>query len=180
MVVAEPVQKQFRDHRLADFGMNGAFHLDSSWHHGWETFAALIAATKATTRPSTRLDRVRAWVGIAQLALQQIEDDLSAADVGQEELAAILRELMFANMADNALFTVLPTLAKQVLNNPLALGLSVAAFGAGALAGGPVRCSWASVPPARNPDRRVADFRGPEVFRHRCAARKWRCCPSAA
>jgi hypothetical protein len=35
-------------YRLADFGMNGAFHLDSSWHHGWETVAALIATTKAT------------------------------------------------------------------------------------------------------------------------------------
>lgn len=37
-------------YRLADFGMNGAFHLDSAWHHGWETAAALIATTKATTR----------------------------------------------------------------------------------------------------------------------------------
>jgi hypothetical protein len=46
----------------------------------------------AVTR--TRLDRVRASVGIAQLALQQIEDDLTAADVDQEELAAILRELI--------------------------------------------------------------------------------------
>ncbi|WP_030739248.1 hypothetical protein [Streptomyces sp. NRRL F-2890] len=30
---------------LADHGMNGAFHLDSTWHHGWETVAALIATT---------------------------------------------------------------------------------------------------------------------------------------
>jgi hypothetical protein len=37
-------------YRLADFGMNGAFHLDSTWHHGWETLAALIATTKASTR----------------------------------------------------------------------------------------------------------------------------------
>ncbi|MGA5564285.1 hypothetical protein ACPCUV_24410 [Streptomyces platensis] len=37
-------------YKLASHGMNGAFHLDSSWHHGWETVAALIAATKATTR----------------------------------------------------------------------------------------------------------------------------------
>jgi hypothetical protein len=37
-------------YKLADFGMNGAFHLDSAWHHGWETVAALIATTKATTR----------------------------------------------------------------------------------------------------------------------------------
>ncbi|MFF3085868.1 hypothetical protein ACFVRB_12540 [Streptomyces nojiriensis] len=33
---------------LADFGVNGAFHVDSSWHHGWETVAALIATTKAS------------------------------------------------------------------------------------------------------------------------------------
>lgn len=47
------------------------------------------------TAPSrTRLERVRASAGIAQLALQQIEDDLSADDVGQEDLAAILRELI--------------------------------------------------------------------------------------
>jgi hypothetical protein len=37
-------------YRLTDFGINGAFHLDSAWHHGWETVAALIATTKATTR----------------------------------------------------------------------------------------------------------------------------------
>lgn len=37
-------------YKLADFGMNGAFHLDNSWHHGWETVAALIATTKATSR----------------------------------------------------------------------------------------------------------------------------------
>lgn len=40
------------------------------------------------------LERVRASVGIAQLALQQIEDDLKADDVNQAELAAILRELI--------------------------------------------------------------------------------------
>lgn len=44
-------------------------------------------------RPRTRLDRVRASVGIAQLALQQIEDDLNADDIDGQELAAILREL---------------------------------------------------------------------------------------
>ncbi|MEU9413570.1 hypothetical protein AB0E08_48870 [Streptomyces sp. NPDC048281] len=37
-------------YRPAGFGMNGAFHLDNSWHHGWETLAALIATTNATTR----------------------------------------------------------------------------------------------------------------------------------
>jgi hypothetical protein len=45
-------------------------------------------------RSRTRLERVRASVGIAQLALQQIEDDLGADDVDQAELAAILRELI--------------------------------------------------------------------------------------
>ncbi|AWL36551.1 hypothetical protein B9S66_30855 (plasmid) [Streptomyces sp. SM17] len=37
-------------YKLADFGMNGAFHLDSAWHHGWATVAAAVATTKATTR----------------------------------------------------------------------------------------------------------------------------------
>ncbi|KIE24689.1 hypothetical protein LK08_23295 [Streptomyces sp. MUSC 125] len=46
-----------------------------------------------TGRSRTRLDRVRASVGIAQLALQQVQDDLNADDVDARELAAILREL---------------------------------------------------------------------------------------
>lgn len=37
-------------YKLADFGINGAFHMDSAWHHGWETAAALVATTKVTTR----------------------------------------------------------------------------------------------------------------------------------
>ncbi|MFD5372771.1 hypothetical protein [Streptomyces sp. NPDC127103] len=37
-------------YKLADFGINGAFQLDSAWHHGWETVAALVATTKATSR----------------------------------------------------------------------------------------------------------------------------------
>jgi hypothetical protein len=41
----------------------------------------------------TRLERVRASVGIASLALQQIHDDLTADDTDAPELAAILREL---------------------------------------------------------------------------------------
>lgn len=41
----------------------------------------------------TRLERVRALVGIAALALQQIQDDLNTDDVDAGELAAILREL---------------------------------------------------------------------------------------
>ncbi|MGW1892438.1 hypothetical protein ACWCP6_19675 [Streptomyces sp. NPDC002004] len=40
-----------------------------------------------------RLDRVRASLGIASLALQHIEDDLNADAVDRPELAAILREL---------------------------------------------------------------------------------------
>jgi hypothetical protein len=47
-----------------------------------------------TGQRRTRIERVRAAAGIAALALQQIEDDLSADDVDQEELAAILRELI--------------------------------------------------------------------------------------
>ncbi|MGW1364548.1 hypothetical protein ACWCQP_44985 [Streptomyces chartreusis] len=42
----------------------------------------------------TRLERIRASVGIAQLALQQIEDDLTAEDIDLAELTAILRELV--------------------------------------------------------------------------------------
>jgi hypothetical protein len=40
----------------------------------------------------TRLDRVRASAGIAKLALQQIEDELTS-DIGAQELAEIVREL---------------------------------------------------------------------------------------
>ncbi|MEU6285026.1 hypothetical protein [Streptomyces sp. NPDC047028] len=62
-----------------------------------------------TGRPRTRLERVRASVGIAQLALQQIEDDLSADDVDGQELAAILRELQEDVDHPGGLF---PTLAQ--------------------------------------------------------------------
>jgi uncharacterized protein YjbK len=41
----------------------------------------------------TRPERVGASVGIAPLALQQIQDDLTADDIGTAEFAAILREL---------------------------------------------------------------------------------------
>ncbi|MGW1094025.1 hypothetical protein ACWD4L_49845 [Streptomyces sp. NPDC002596] len=47
-----------------------------------------------TGRSRTRLERVRASVGIVSLALQQIEGDLTADDVDGQELAAILRELI--------------------------------------------------------------------------------------
>lgn len=59
----------------------------------------------------TRLERVRASVGIAQLALQQIEDDLTADDVDQEELAGILRELQEDIDVPSGLF---PALAQLV------------------------------------------------------------------
>ncbi|MFF6835228.1 hypothetical protein ACFY84_25680 [Streptomyces sp. NPDC012438] len=36
--------------RLADHGINGAYCLDSAWHHGWETAAALAATIGAKTR----------------------------------------------------------------------------------------------------------------------------------
>ncbi|MEV7683216.1 hypothetical protein AB0O64_32445 [Streptomyces sp. NPDC088341] len=45
-----------------------------------------------TARTRTRLERVRAAVGIAKLALQQIEDELTG-EIGAQELAEILREL---------------------------------------------------------------------------------------
>jgi hypothetical protein len=59
----------------------------------------------------TRLDRVRASLGIAQLALQQIEDDLNANDVDARELAAILRELQEDIDVPGGLF---PALAQLV------------------------------------------------------------------
>ncbi|MES5824865.1 hypothetical protein [Streptomyces sp. RG80] len=59
----------------------------------------------------TRLDRVRASAGIAQLALQQIEDDLKADDVDARELAAILRELQEDTDVPGGLF---PALAQLV------------------------------------------------------------------
>ncbi|WMI62018.1 hypothetical protein RBH85_36755 (plasmid) [Streptomyces rochei] len=60
----------------------------------------------------TRLDRVRASLGIAQLALQQIEDDLNADDdVDACELAAILRELQEDIDVPGGLF---PALAQLV------------------------------------------------------------------
>ncbi|WP_053673992.1 hypothetical protein [Streptomyces sp. NRRL B-1140] len=64
-----------------------------------------------TGRTRTRLDRVRASVGIAQLALQQIEDDLSTDDVDASELAAILRELQEDADVPGGLF---PALAQLV------------------------------------------------------------------
>ncbi|MCX5097708.1 hypothetical protein OOK36_55730 [Streptomyces sp. NBC_00365] len=48
----------------------------------------------AAAQARTRLERIRASVAIASLALQKIEDDLGADDVDQAELAAILRELI--------------------------------------------------------------------------------------
>ncbi|MER5200495.1 hypothetical protein ACWD3J_44220 [Streptomyces sp. NPDC002755] len=64
-----------------------------------------------TSCSRTRLERVRASVGIAQLALQQIEDDLSADDVDAFELAVILRELQEDVDVPGGLF---PALAQVV------------------------------------------------------------------
>ncbi|MFJ2060316.1 hypothetical protein ACIOMM_30865 [Streptomyces sp. NPDC087908] len=58
-----------------------------------------------------RLERVRASVGIAQLALQQIEDDLTADGIDAPELAAILRELQEDITFPGGLF---PSLAQLV------------------------------------------------------------------
>ncbi|MFF7242010.1 hypothetical protein [Streptomyces collinus] len=44
-----------------------------------------------TGRSRTRLDRVRASLGIPQFALQQAQDDLSADDVDARELAVVPR-----------------------------------------------------------------------------------------
>ncbi|MFJ5779899.1 hypothetical protein [Streptomyces sp. NPDC093094] len=59
----------------------------------------------------TRLDRLRASANIAQLALQQIEDDLNAEDVDARELAAILCELQEDTDEPGGLF---PALAQLV------------------------------------------------------------------
>ncbi|MFE9222299.1 hypothetical protein ACFYN3_39110 [Streptomyces lavendulae] len=64
-----------------------------------------------TGRSRTRLDRVRGSLGIAQLALQQIEDDLTADDIDARELAAILRELQEDVDVPGGLF---PALAQLV------------------------------------------------------------------
>ncbi|OKJ46841.1 hypothetical protein [Streptomyces sp. CB02115] len=39
-----------RFYKLSDFGMNGAYCLDQSWHHSWETLAALLVSVKAGQR----------------------------------------------------------------------------------------------------------------------------------
>ncbi|GGZ83774.1 hypothetical protein [Streptomyces rubiginosohelvolus] len=39
-----------RFYKLSDFGMNGAYCLDQSWHHSWETLAAAVASIKADAR----------------------------------------------------------------------------------------------------------------------------------
>lgn len=39
-----------RFYKLSDFGMNGSYCLDQSFHHSWETLAALIATVKADER----------------------------------------------------------------------------------------------------------------------------------
>ncbi|MFB7076513.1 hypothetical protein [Streptomyces sp. NPDC056308] len=51
----------------------------------------------------TRLDRVRASLGIAKLALQQTEDELTA-DIGAKELAEILRELHHEDRRQDGVF----------------------------------------------------------------------------
>lgn len=51
----------------------------------------------------TRLDRVRAPAGIAKLALQQIEDELTG-DIGAQELAEILRELHHEDHRQDGVF----------------------------------------------------------------------------
>ncbi|MFL4910847.1 hypothetical protein ACJ6WF_49115 [Streptomyces sp. MMS24-I2-30] len=66
-----------------------------------------------TGRSRTRLDRVRASLGIAQLALQQVQDDLNADDVDARELAAILRELQEDVDVPGGLAQVVSTAARR-------------------------------------------------------------------
>ncbi|MFJ3762529.1 hypothetical protein [Streptomyces sp. NPDC090080] len=56
-----------------------------------------------TGRTRTRLDRVRAAAGIAKLALQQIEDDLTG-EIGAQELAEILREFQHEDHRQDGVF----------------------------------------------------------------------------
>ncbi|MGY1583176.1 hypothetical protein [Streptomyces sp. MN13] len=63
-----------------------------------------------TGRTRSPLDRVRTWLGIAQLALQQVHDDRNADDVDTRELAAILRELQEDIDAPGGLFPMLAQL----------------------------------------------------------------------
>ncbi|MFE2943407.1 hypothetical protein ACFXKG_30790 [Streptomyces sp. NPDC059255] len=63
-----------------------------------------------TSAARTRLERVQATVGIACLALQQIEDDLTADDVDGRHLAAILRELQEDADVPGGLFPALAQL----------------------------------------------------------------------
>jgi hypothetical protein len=65
----------------------------------------------AAAMAHTRLQRIRASVGIAALAVQQIEDDLTADDIDARELAAILRELQEDIDVPGGLF---PALAQLV------------------------------------------------------------------
>lgn len=63
-----------------------------------------------TGRSRTRLERVRGSLGIAQLALQQIKDDLSADDIDAPKLASILRELQEDIDVPSGLFPALTQL----------------------------------------------------------------------
>ncbi|MFJ2745356.1 hypothetical protein ACIO3O_37500 [Streptomyces sp. NPDC087440] len=67
-----------------------------------------------TGGPRTRLGRVRASVGIAALAVQQIEDDLSADGISPVELAAILRELQEDTDSPGGPDGLFPALARMV------------------------------------------------------------------
>lgn len=51
----------------------------------------------------TRIERVRAAAGIAKLALQQIEDDLTG-EIGAQELAEVLRELHHEDHRQDGVF----------------------------------------------------------------------------
>lgn len=109
-------------------GAVGALFIDAG------TFAVSVLAvgtftawaTQSRPRGSTR--SWRRYLGELREGLTFIRNDAL--------LPSLLLIFLLANMADNALIAVLlPVYAEQVLGNPVALGLAVAAFGGGALAG---------------------------------------------
>jgi hypothetical protein len=70
----------------------------------------------------TRIDRVRASVGIAQLALQQIEDELTG-EINAVELAQIVRELHHEAAPADGVFGSLAQLLTAAAQTAERLGL---------------------------------------------------------
>ncbi|WP_331734508.1 MULTISPECIES: hypothetical protein [unclassified Streptomyces] len=102
----------------------------------------------------TRLDRVRASAGIAKLALQQFEDDLTA-DIDAQELAEILRELHHEDHRQDGVFGSLAQL------------LTVAAQAAERDRAGPRRRDV--VPAVRGRRAHHRERRPSDLLRHPCS-----------